>query len=197
MSIKSNGEKKSTSTDSPLASYAFSGIFDHGCYYAANSFYDPQTSQHIVYGWITEEDLSDPLRHRQGFSGLVSLPRVVGLMTLKNVKQARISQLSSITSLDAVPDARGTFTIHTMKISPDSRLTRLRQSARESQLAGVALSTSPSQSAMPLGTSKWEIDAEFSVSKSCARVGIKIPHTSGKTVIPVPWVYCIYILMLF
>lgn len=192
MSIKSNGEKKSTSIDSPLASYAFSGIFDHGCYYAANSFYDPQTSQHIVYGWITEEDLSDSLRHRQGFSGLVSLPRVVGLMTLKNVKRARISQLSSITSLDAVPDARGTFTIHTMKISPDSRLTRLRQSARESHLAGIPLSTSPSQSAMLLGTSKWEINAEFSVSKSCARVGIKIPHTSGKTLIPVPWVYCIY-----
>ncbi|CAI7629287.1 unnamed protein product [Penicillium glandicola] len=180
MSIKSNGEKKSTSTDSTLASYAFSGIFDHGCYYAANSFYDPQTSQHIVYGWITEEDLSDSLRHRQGFSGLISLPRVVGLMTLKNVKKARTSQLGSITSIDAVPDAfgTGTFTIHTMKISPDSRLTQLRQSARESHLAGVALSTSPSQSAIPLRTFKWEIDAEFSISKSCARVCIKIPHTS-------------------
>ncbi|KGO63736.1 Glycoside hydrolase, family 32 [Penicillium italicum] len=180
MSIKSNGEKKSTSTDNPLASYAFSGIFDHGCYYAANSFYDPQTLQHIVYGWITEEDLSDSLRHRQGFSGLVSLPRVVGLMTLKNVKQARISLLSLITSIDAVPDppGTGTSTIHTMKISPDSRLTRLRQSARESHLADVALSTSPSQSPVILRTSKWEIDAEFSVSKFCARVGIKIPHTS-------------------
>jgi beta-fructofuranosidase len=182
MSITSNGEKEYTSKDRPLASYAFSGIFDHGCYYAANSFHDPQTSQHIVYGWITEEDLSDSLRHRQGFSGLVSLPRVVGLMTLKNVKKARSSQLGSITSIDAVPDApgTGTFTIHTMKISPDSRLVRLRQHAWERHLAGIALSTSPSQNATPLGTSKWEIDAEFSVSKSCARVGIKILHTSGK-----------------
>ncbi|KAJ5822872.1 Glycoside hydrolase family 32 [Penicillium robsamsonii] len=180
MSITSNGDKNSTSTDISLASYAFSGIFDHGCYYAANSFYDPQTSQHIVCGWITEEDLSDSLRHRQGFSGLISLPRVVGLMTLKKVKNARSSQLSSITSIDVVPDApgTGTFTIHTMKISPDSRLTRLRQSTRESHIAGVTLSTSPSQSAMMLGTSKWEIDAEFSISKACARVGIKILHTS-------------------
>ncbi|KAJ5278184.1 hypothetical protein N7524_004337 [Penicillium chrysogenum] len=180
MCVKSNGESKSTSKDSALASYAFSGIFDHGCYYAANSFYDPQTSQHIVYGWITEEDLSNSLRHRQGFSGLVSLPRVVGLMTLKDVKKARISQLSSITSIDAIPDetGTGTFTIHTMKISPDSRLTRLRQNARESHLDGVVLSTSPSQTATLLGTSKWEIDAEFSVGRSCARVGIKILHTS-------------------
>ncbi|KAJ5173935.1 Glycoside hydrolase family 32, partial [Penicillium coprophilum] len=180
MSVKSNGERKHSPTDSPLTSYAFSGIFDHGCYYAANSFYDPQTSQHIVCGWITEEDLSDSMRHRQGFSGLISLPRMVGLMTLKNVKKARSSELGSITSIDAIPDApgTGTFTIHTMKISPDSRLTRLRQSARESHLAGVALSTSLSQSAMMLETSKWEIDAEFSVSRSCARVGIKILHTS-------------------
>ncbi|KAI2694860.1 CAZyme family GH32 [Penicillium roqueforti] len=179
ISVTSNGEKQSTSTDGALASYAFSGIFDHGCYYAANSFYDPQTSQRIVYGWITEEDLSNTLRHRQGFSGLLSLPRVVGLMTTRNVKKARISELSSITSIEAVPDApgTGTFTIHTMKINPDSRLARLRQSARESHLADVALSASPSQSAMLLGTSKWEIDAEFSVSRSCARVGIRILHT--------------------
>ncbi|KAJ5972692.1 uncharacterized protein N7479_002610 [Penicillium vulpinum] len=190
MSVKSNGEKKSSSTDGPLASYAFSGIFDHGCYYAANSFYDPQTSQHIVYGWITEEDLSNSLRHSQGFSGLVSLPRMVGLMTLKNVKKARSSQLSSITSIEAVADAlgTGTFTVHTMKISPDSRLTRLRQSAQERHLAGVALSASSSQSATLLGTSKWEIDAEFSVSRSCARVGIKILHTSdGRNCTTLSW----------
>ncbi|KAJ5437235.1 Glycoside hydrolase family 32 [Penicillium cf. griseofulvum] len=190
MSITSNGKKEYTSTDRPLASYAFSGIFDHGCYYAANSFYDPQTSQRIVYGWITEEDLSNSLRHHQGFSGLISLPRVVGLMTLKNVKKARSSQLGSITSIDVVPDApgTGTFTIYTMKISPDSRLVQLRQYARESHLAGVALSTLPSQNAMPLGTSKWEIDAEFSVSKSCARVGIKILHTSdGQNCTTLSW----------
>jgi beta-fructofuranosidase len=194
MCVKSKGENRSPSKDCALTSYAFSGIFDHGCYYAANSFYDPQTSQRIVYGWITEEDLSDSLRHRQGFSGLVSLPRVVGLMTVKNVKKARISQLSSITSIDAIPDAAGTgtFTIHTMKISPDSRLTRLRQNARESHLDRVALSTSPSQTATLLGTSKWEIDAEFSVGRSCARVGIKILHTSGKSLILILRLHRIY-----
>lgn len=182
MCVKSKGVKACTSTDSTLTSYAFSGIFDHGCYYAANSFYDPQTSQHVIYGWITEEDLSDSMRHRQGFSGLISLPRVVKLMTLQNVKKARSSELNSITSIEAIPNApgTGTFTIHTMKISPDSRLTRLRQSTQGTHLADVPLSQSPSSAAMSLKTSKWEIDAEFSVSKSCTQVGIKIPHTSGK-----------------
>ena len=178
VSVKSYGEQKSTGA---LASYAFSGIFDHGCLYAANSFYDTQTAQQIVYGWITEEDLSDSLRHRQGFSGLISLPRVVGLMTLKNVKKARISALSSITSIEVLPDAADTFTIQTMKISPDSRLARLRENAQKSHRAREPLSTLTSKGGarVPM-TSRWEIDAEFSVDQSCSRVGIKIPHTAGQ-----------------
>jgi beta-fructofuranosidase len=186
MSIKSSGKPNSTSTDDALALYSFSGVFDHGCFYAANSFYDPQTSQNIVYGWVTEEDLSDSLRHRQGFSGLISLPRVVGLMTIENVTKARNSHLSSITSIEAIPDVSGTgtFTIHTMKITPDNRLTRLRCNAQESRVAGIPLPALLSKSVVPLATTKWEIDAEFSVSPTCTRVGIEIPHTAGKTSSP-------------
>ncbi|KAJ5139074.1 uncharacterized protein N7515_003922 [Penicillium bovifimosum] len=174
MCIKSK-RTDTTSTDSPLASYSFSGIFDHGCFYAANSFYDPQTSQNIVYGWITDEDLSDSLRHRQGFSGVISLPRVVGLLTIENVKKARHSPLNSITSIEIIPSG-GTFTIHTMRITPDSRLTRLRCNARETRLANIPLS-SPLETAVPL-TTRWELYAEFSVSQTCTSVGIKIPHTA-------------------
>jgi beta-fructofuranosidase len=177
VSVKTNREPSSTGA---LTSYAFSGIFDHGCFYAANSFYDTQTARQIVYGWITEEDLSDFLRHRQGFSGLISLPRVVGLMTLKNVKKARKSALSSITSIEAIPDV-DTFTIHTMKISPDSRLARLRQKAQMRHRARESLSTLTANGGAGASmTSRWEIDANFSVGQSCSRVGIKIPHTAGK-----------------
>jgi beta-fructofuranosidase len=161
-----------------LASYAFSGIFDHGCFYAANSFYDPQTAQQIVYGWITEEDLSDSLRYRQGFSGLISLPRAVGLMSLKNVIKARRSPLSAITSIEAIADG-DTFTVHTMKISPDSRVENLRKNAQRSSRARETLSSSSSKGGAPM-TCRWEIDAEFSVGTSCSRVGIRVPHTAGK-----------------
>ncbi|OQD86259.1 hypothetical protein PENANT_c008G03723 [Penicillium antarcticum] len=179
MSIKASEKRDSNSTDEALASYAFSGFLDHGCYYAANSFWDVQTSQQIVFGWITEEDLSDSLRHRQGFSGLTSLPRVVKLMTLNNVTKARNSSLSSITSIEGVPDApgTGTSTVHTMRITPDSRLSRLREGAQKSQLVDVPLSTTP-KVMTALQSTRWEIEAEFSVGQACARVGIKIPHTS-------------------
>ncbi|KAJ5333327.1 hypothetical protein MYU51_014367 [Penicillium brevicompactum] len=173
VSVKSNRDAGSGA----LSSYAFSGIFDHGCFYAANAFYDTKTAQQIVYGWITEEDLSDSLRHRQGFSGLISLPRVVGLMTLNNVIKARSSPLSAITSIEAVPSA-DLFTIHTMRISPDSRLELLRKSAQRSRRGREILSAPNCESkAGAAMSSRWEINAEFSVSQSCSRVGVRIPHT--------------------
>lgn len=174
VSVKSGPEVSSGA----LTSFAFSGIFDHGCFYAANSFYDTQTAQQIVYGWITEEDLSDSLRHRQGFSGLISLPRVVGLMTLNNVIKARSSPLSAITSIEAVPDGN-LFTIHTMQISPDTRLELLRKGAQKSRRSREILSA-PNYKSSAAMSSRWEINAEFSVSQSCSRVGVKIPYTAGK-----------------
>lgn len=182
MCVKDSGEKRSGSTSDALTSYLFSGIFDHGCHYAGNSFWDPQTSKQIVYGWITEEDLPDSLRHRQGWSGLVSLPRVVGLLTLKHVTKARSTELHSITSIEAIPDlsAPGTFTIHTMSISPDSRLSKLRHKAQGSHLVGVSLSYQTTKATLPLMTSRWELDTEFSVSESCAGVEIEIAHSAGE-----------------
>jgi beta-fructofuranosidase len=138
MSIKPSTE--SGPTEDVLATYAFSGIFDHGCFYAANSFWDPQTSQNVVYGWFTEEDLPNDLRHRQGWSGMVSLPRVVRLTTFRNVKKARTSPLRSITSIEMVANAPegGKFSIHTLGISPDPRLSSLRPRCKLSQALGPA-----------------------------------------------------------
>lgn len=174
-SVKSNQR----ATSDALTSYAFSGIFDHGCFYAANSFYDPHTAQQIVFGWVTEEDLSDSVRHRLGFSGLISLPRVVGLMSLNNVIRARSSPLCDITSIEAVPSDDSTFTVQTMRITPDDRLALLRKKAQRSCRAREVLSASNHKSGAIM-TTRWEIDAEFSVGQSCSRVGIEIPHSAGE-----------------
>lgn len=177
------------SDEEALAEYAFAGYFDHGCLYAANSFWDPVTSQRIVYGWITEEDLPDGPRHRQGWSGLISIPRVVRLITLSNVVKAGSSQLEAITSIEAIPSTSEpqTYTIHTLGIKPDPRLSLLREGAERSQFPDshlpVALRNGSNES-LPLNTTRWELEAEFSVSQSCERVGIQIAHTAGKPLIP-------------
>jgi beta-fructofuranosidase len=166
--------------DKVLTEYAFGGIFDHGCLYAANGFWDPQTSQRIVCGWVTEEDLPDDLRHRQGWSGMISLPRVVNLMTLRNVKKARSSLLKSITSIETIPSGNG-YTIYTLGITPDPRLAHLRRGATNSSLTRLTLcpaNTSTSKFGLPLTTSRWELASEFSVGQLSECVGIEIAHTA-------------------
>lgn len=182
MSVKANED---SSEDGALTRYAFAGTFDHGCFYAANSFWDPQISQRIVYGWITEEDLSDGPRHRQGWSGMISLPRVVRLMTMRNVKRARSSKLDMITSIEAVANEpeHGTFTVHTLGIGADARLSRLRLGAKHRQLAASLLPFPLKKFTEPylfVTTNRWELQAQFSVSPSCDRVGLEIAHSEGK-----------------
>ncbi|KAI2791621.1 hypothetical protein POX_c04487 [Penicillium oxalicum] len=189
MCIRQRSEIRS---DEVLADYAFSGHFDHGCLYAANSFWDPITSQRVVYGWITEEDLPDGPRHRQGWSGVISIPRVVALTTIRGVTKARSSDLKSITSIEIIPEdpfpmdsnmgqERQTYTIHTLGIKPDPRLSSLRKGAerKSSALASrlpVALRNS-SRESVELATSRWEVQAEFRVNHSCEQVGIEITHS--------------------
>ncbi|KAI9934147.1 hypothetical protein ASPWEDRAFT_103635 [Aspergillus wentii DTO 134E9] len=164
----------------PLTTYAFGGIFDHGCFYAANSFWDPVTSQQIVYGWITEEDLPDSLRHRQGWSGLISLPRAIKLMTLHNVKKARRSELKKITSIETEVNSHGTYTVRTLGVQPDQRLGKLRALARKTQLASLQLQSASHharlENTIPLKTPRWEMNTEFVVNEQCALVGIEIGH---------------------
>lgn len=183
MSVKASKEPQNTG--SALSTCSFAGIFDHGLLYAANSFWDPQTSQRIVYGWILEEDLPDGPRHRQGWSGLISLPRAVWLMTLKNVTKARSSALKSITAIEAIPSVPGgtTHTVHTLGIKPEPRTSVLRRGARKICIDSISVPALPSTSPeciLPLNTSRWELQADLSVGQSTSRVGIKIAHSKGK-----------------
>ncbi|GKZ49622.1 hypothetical protein AbraIFM66951_002193 [Aspergillus brasiliensis] len=181
MSIKPCSSTQPHSTTDALASYAFSGVFDHGCGYAANSFTDPVSGQQIVYCWITEDDLPDDLRHQQGWSGMLSIPRVVKLTTLRHVKRARHSELNSITSIETQQDTQQTFTIRTLGVYPDPRLKALRSKTSSMHIDHLPLSkldncSPPFHSHFSLTTSKWETYAEFSVSNRCGRVGIELRH---------------------
>ncbi|KAL1863345.1 hypothetical protein Plec18167_008206 [Paecilomyces lecythidis] len=173
------------SESTALMEYSFGGIFDNGLFYAANSFWDPVIERQVVFGWITEEDLPDSLRHRQGWSGLISLPRVLDLMTIHRVKRARsTANINDITSVEATLDNSGTYTVRTMKISPDPRLQRLRLGSRKTYVDRTRLNsvrkdtinTSELPDSLPLHTSRWEVDAKFAVSRDCRRVGIAIYH---------------------
>jgi beta-fructofuranosidase len=109
----------------------------------------------------------------------------VRLITLRNVKKARTSSLRSITSIEMVADASegNTFSIHTLGISPDRRLSRLRPRDRMDQHQSLPLPlplTASSDHRFPLTSARWELQAEFAVGQSCERVGIEIAHSPSE-----------------
>jgi len=178
--IKSHDSNR-TLTD-PLLDYSYSGIFGHGLFYAANGFWDPNTQQHVFIGWVTEDDLPVDLQAKQGWSGCLSLPRVAGLLTLRNVYKARLSNLESITSIQLRKDASGTFTVWTMSITPDQRIQKLRRTAKHTTFPITSLGPldiEPQNTQISLDTSRWELYGEFAVGQTCTRVGVAVYHSEG------------------
>jgi beta-fructofuranosidase len=176
-----------TATSAVQMQYGFGGHLDHGCFYAANSFFDTKTSKHIVWGWITEEDLCDDLRHEQGWSGLLSLPREIRLQTLENVVRAWKSGLKDITSVECEPDSRGTYTLRTLASEPvHSVVEQLRQKAsiRRARMSSPLLQQHARDFAFAsndVRTNAWELDCSFSVSRRCSNIGIQLVHSRGKS----------------
>jgi beta-fructofuranosidase len=185
-SLKTNDSPSSPASSRVQMQYGFGGHLDHGCLYAANSFFDPQTSKHIVWGWITEEDLCDALRHKQGWSGLLSLPREISLQTTRNVVGACKSDLKDITSIECEADSNGTHTVRTLASEPvQSVVEKLRKKARFHQAR--TNSPLPSEDSHDLAltandvqTTAWELDCSFRVSRRCKNIGIQLVHSRGR-----------------
>ena len=185
-SLQTNAASTSSDSGAVQMRYDFGGHLDHGCLYAANSFFDTRTSKHIVWGWITEEDLCDDLRHEQGWSGLLSLPREIRLQTLENVVRAWKSDLKDITSVEAESNSRGTSTVRTLASQPvQSVIDQLRQKAsvRRARLSSPLLQQHSHDLAFTsndVRTTAWELDCSFKVSKRCSNIGIQLVHSRGK-----------------
>ncbi|KAL4910946.1 hypothetical protein BDW74DRAFT_164653 [Aspergillus multicolor] len=188
-----------------LMQWSSSGIFDSGLFYAANSFFDPVSQRQVVFGWITEEDLPDEARNEQGWSGMISSPRVLSLQTIHRVKHARsTTRLGDITSVEAVPDGKGSCTVYTLGVEVDERAQKLRVGARAATLGGLDLTPGEgdahvkgSGSFVPLSTTRWEVDASIAVGKRCGRVGMVVfldeNHTS-RTILfwdPLTEIFCV------
>ncbi|KAJ9124234.1 hypothetical protein QFC22_001033 [Naganishia vaughanmartiniae] len=79
------GELATSSNSSISLTPSASGIFDHGNFYAANSFRHPITDKLLAWGWVQEEDLPNDIRAEQGWSGIISSPRELYLQVHRHV----------------------------------------------------------------------------------------------------------------
>jgi beta-fructofuranosidase len=166
------GTLRKTETGQPELGYRYGGTLDHGSFYAANGFWDQRTNQFVAMGWIFEEDLPQPLVERQGWSGCLSLPRIVTLKTWKGVVGALRSDLSDLSCFEAMLEEDGTHTLRTVSAIPDPRLKTLR---------GPSISSSPWDDSIRFfgrPCSQWELEVAFDIGDSPLRVGFDIVHSA-------------------
>ncbi|KAL9624878.1 MAG: hypothetical protein Q9160_000925 [Pyrenula sp. 1 TL-2023] len=161
--------------------YSFGGRYDHGCLYGVNSIYDVNVGRHIAWGWITEEDLPQDLVDRQNWSGLLSLPRELGLLTLHHVKSGLVSELKEITSLELTPEPNDLFTVRTLGMSPATATQKLREGSREVSVGATSLPQLNADNVagmiwLDVRTARWELAAEMSLSETCKMIGLAIFH---------------------
>ncbi|SPO04563.1 related to Sucrose-6-phosphate hydrolase [Cephalotrichum gorgonifer] len=157
--------------------YQYGGRLDHGAYYAGNSFWDPKANRQVIIGWLVEEDLTPGLRRHQGWGGMLSLPRVLRVQTLRWVVGTVSSRsLNSIASVGLKRENDDVaYAVTTLGATPDERLANLRSRPRvltpEDFERGSELS-------LPRGSVAWEMDMAFDIGASVRRVGIVIDHNS-------------------
>ena len=173
----------SASDSAPRMSYSFGGHLDHGCLYAANSFFDPNIRKPVVWGWIPEDDLCDDLRHAQGWSGLLSMPRELRMQTLQHVIGASSSRLQDITSIEVEDDGQGSSTVRTLGIEPLQRLVHSLRQGKDVSYTRLEKSTiglcdgafRPVLDAPR--TDRWELWCSLRIANGCQRVGLRILHS--------------------
>lgn len=176
-------QEQSTEMSAPSMSYDFGGHLDHGCLYAANSFFDPLTKKTLIWGWIPEDDLCDDLRHMQGWSGMLSMPRELRIQTLQHVVGVLSSSLEDISSIEVVRDQCGSKTVRTLASQPLETLVqslRAGPGVRHSQMGRSKLSGQPricGFSAEDMKTDRWEIRCSIRVSRGCRQLGLRIGHS--------------------
>lgn len=161
--------------------FRFGGRLDHGLYYAANSFYDTLTDSRVVHGWILEEDLPARLAKKQGWSGMLSLSRILKMRQIKNVVAASRSDLRCLDWLHCTPNLDGSYSITTLASFPDPRLSVLRQ--KELSLSAPAVngcSYSKTQNTLgflALKARQFEAEISLSVPPTSEQIGLILYHS--------------------
>jgi beta-fructofuranosidase len=162
--------------------YEHGGYLDHGPYYAANSFTDPQSDRTIVYGWIPEEDLTLGAAVKKGWNGSLAVPREIFLLRIPKVVGALRSALQDISPFELSPDPDDTTTtVLTLGVRPVAELEQLREGAHRHSAAAIALPESDSITSRGICHTRspsWELEATVAVGAGCQEVGFHLRHNA-------------------
>ncbi|KAM0559818.1 hypothetical protein ACHAPJ_003766 [Fusarium lateritium] len=157
----------------------FSGILDHGCLYAPNSYEHPITKNRIVWGWLKEDELTLARRESKGWTGYFSIPRELFLYTVDNITRTLKGSLQNVGCIKSTDNDRGSKTVQTLGIRPLPDL----QSLRRGKPAYWTNLDNKSSIGKLIDThsSSWELEATIKVSPEDQNVGFWIRHNKDTT----------------
>ncbi|KZT55101.1 glycoside hydrolase family 32 protein [Calocera cornea HHB12733] len=161
----------------PKVEHEFGGVLDHGCFYAANGFWDPVKERTISWGWILEDDLPPALRDAQAWAGVISVPRELFVLRVPHVAGTLSTPLDSIGCFDVTVEEGGLYTVETLGIRPLKEQELLRKGAREIKPAEVRLGKG--NEVMHLGNPGkcWEFEGVVDVPEGTRKVGMYLRHS--------------------
>ncbi|KAJ2958159.1 hypothetical protein NQZ79_g6252 [Umbelopsis isabellina] len=174
LSISNQGEPKMTPS--------YSGILDHGCYYAAMTFFDPVGYQRILWGWLPEDDTTSEQRALQGWVGCLALPRELFELAIPHVVRPMVSNMKDLTNCSTIKDEAGMFTVSTLGIRPLKDLTKLRQDSSYRGIPDICFASSSSaRHQLDITSRSWEIQVDIQITDLTEEVGLSICHNKDYT----------------
>ena len=154
----------------------FSGILDHGCYYAVNSFYDPVVNRRVLWGWLPEEDVRLKYCQSKGWNGCLAMPREVFLFEMFHVVRALRSSLSDISCMSIRQGPDGLATLRSLGIKPLREIPQLRK-GRAIHHSNISLPCPESRVWETSARSKqFELQATLNIGPGTSRAGLYIRH---------------------
>lgn len=156
-----------------------SGLIDHGCLYAVTTFHHAPSQRRLLWGWITEDDLAESRYEQQGWSGCMSLPREMQLLTYQDVDKSVLSDKSIAAAFKIIEETdKNTLQLQTLGWRPAVETRALREGA-------IYYSKSdPDTGALPVQSSSLELELEINIQKSAnasTEIGLLVCHNSTLT----------------
>lgn len=152
-----------------------SGKIDHGTLYAATTFVHGPTQRRLLWGWITEDDLAESRYDQQGWSGCMSLPREMFLLTYNGVDKSAAAdeELKHVFEMQE-EEGKQSLRIQTLGSRPAVETLALRKGAEHF----IAQTSNPGP--LPIQSKSVELDLEIAINADIkdnkAEIGLMICH---------------------
>lgn len=159
--------------------YEFSGILNHGCYYAANSFFDPVVNRRVVWGWLPEEDVRPEYCQSKGWNGCLAMPHEVFLFEIYHVVRALRSPLGDISCMSTQQESGSLATLRSLGIKPLREKLQLRKGLAFSR-SNLSLPVLKSHAwKTSVQSQQFGLQATINIGPGTDRVGFYIRHNQA------------------